>query len=128
MINYSTKHTKHDSYQIILQQSTLKQQYTKIIKFGALDLFHFKVYNCILQGGIMSARIESRNSEIDTERCVANAGGRYDLVIAAAQRLREMKQRARETNEYVTAIDALKEVQNGTLNMRDYLAKVKYHE
>jgi DNA-directed RNA polymerase subunit K/omega len=73
----------------------------------------------------MSARIESRNSEIDTERCVANAGGRYDLVIAAAQRLREMKSRTRETNEYVTAIDALKEVQNGTFSMRDYLAKVK---
>ena len=76
----------------------------------------------------MSARIESRNGEIDTERCVINAGCRYELVIAAAQRLREMKQRTRETNEYVTAIDALKEVQNGTLNMRDYLAKVKYHE
>jgi DNA-directed RNA polymerase subunit K/omega len=73
----------------------------------------------------MSARIESRNSEIDTEKCVANAGGRYNLVIAAAQRLREMKQRTRETNEYVTAIDALKEVQNGTFSMRDYLAKVK---
>jgi len=73
----------------------------------------------------MSVRIESRSGEINLEQCVINAGGRYDLVIAAAQRLREMKRRARETNTYVTAIDALKEVESGTFNMTDYLAKVK---
>ncbi len=73
----------------------------------------------------MTVRIESRNTLIDTERCVDNAGGRYDLVIAAAQRLREMKRRARETNDFVTPIDALLEVQSGTFNMTDYLAKVK---
>jgi DNA-directed RNA polymerase subunit K/omega len=73
----------------------------------------------------MKPRIESRSSEIDTELCVANAGGRYDLVIAAAQRLREMKRRARETNTFVTPIDALKELESGTFNMLDYLAKVK---
>ena len=73
----------------------------------------------------MTVRIESRNTLIDTERCVDNAGGRYDLVIAASQRLREMKRRARETNDFVTPIDALMEVQSGTSNMTDYLAKVK---
>jgi DNA-directed RNA polymerase omega subunit len=73
----------------------------------------------------MSVRIESRSSEIDTEKCVEHAGGRYDLVIAAAQRLREMKRRGRETNSYVTAIDALKEVESGTFSMADYLIKVK---
>lgn len=73
----------------------------------------------------MGVRIESRSSEIDTERCVEHAGGRYDLVIAAAQRLRELKRRARETNTHVTAIDALKEAQSGVLDMNDYLAKVK---
>jgi DNA-directed RNA polymerase subunit K/omega len=73
----------------------------------------------------MSVRIESRSSEINTELCVRNAGGRYDLVIAAAQRLREMKRRARETNQYITAIDALKEVESGTFNMTDYLVKVR---
>ena len=73
----------------------------------------------------MGVRIESRSSEIDTERCVANAGGRYDLVVAAAQRLREMKRRAKETNGMATTIDALKEAQNGVLDMKDYLAKVK---
>jgi DNA-directed RNA polymerase omega subunit len=73
----------------------------------------------------MTVRIESRSGEIDTEQCVENAGGRYDLVIAAAQRLREMKRRARETNQYVTPIDALKEVESGTFNMIDYLIKVR---
>jgi DNA-directed RNA polymerase subunit K/omega len=73
----------------------------------------------------MSVRIESRSGEIDMERCVEQAGGRYDLVIATAQRLREMKRRARETNGFVTPIDALKELEAGTLNMVDYLVKVK---
>ena len=73
----------------------------------------------------MTVRIESRSSEIDTELCVEQAGGRYDLVIAAAQRLREMKRRARDTNQYVTAIDALKEVESGTFSMIDYLIKVR---
>ena len=73
----------------------------------------------------MSVRIESRSGEIDTELCVEHAGGRYDLVIAAAQRLREMKRRARETNQYVTTIDALKEVESGTFSMLDYLIKVR---
>jgi DNA-directed RNA polymerase omega subunit len=73
----------------------------------------------------MTVRIESRSGEIDTERCVEQAGGRYDLVIAAAQRLREMKRRARESNQYVTAIDALKEVESGTLSVVEYLIKVR---
>ena len=73
----------------------------------------------------MSTRIKSRSAEIDLERCVDHAGGRYDLVIAAAQRLREMKRIARETNGWITPIDALKEVQSGNFNMIDYLAKVK---
>lgn len=73
----------------------------------------------------MSVRIESRSAEIDMERCVAHAGGRYDLVVAAAQRLREMKKRACETNTHATTIDALKEVQSGTFNMTDYLSKIK---
>jgi DNA-directed RNA polymerase omega subunit len=79
----------------------------------------------ILQGDIMTVRIESRSGEIDMEQCVEQAGGRYDLVIAAAQRLREMKRRARETNQYVTPIDALKEVESGTFSMTDYLIKVR---
>jgi len=74
----------------------------------------------------MSTRIESRSGEIDVERCIEKSGaGRYDLVLAASQRLREMKRRARETNGWVTSIDALKEAQSGALNVVDYLVKVR---
>ena len=73
----------------------------------------------------MKPRIDSRTSQVDTEKCVDQAGGRYDLVIAAAQRLRELKRRGRETNAYVTPIDALLEMQAGQIDMIDYMAKVK---
>jgi DNA-directed RNA polymerase subunit K/omega len=73
----------------------------------------------------MKPRIDSRTSQIDTERCVEQAGGRYDMVIATAQRLRELKRKSRETNIYVTPIDALLEMQAGQINMLDYMAKVK---
>ena len=74
----------------------------------------------------MKPRIESRSSQIDTERCVDHCGGRYDLVVAGAQRLRELKRQHREDNtRYITAIDALLEVQAGHLNVIDYMAKVK---
>lgn len=71
------------------------------------------------------SRIDSRSPVVDTERCVEHAGGRYDLVMAGAQRLRELKRQAREQNRHVTAIDALLEIQHGQLNIVDYLAKVK---
>jgi len=73
----------------------------------------------------MPNKISSRSSELDMEACVNNAGSRYDLVIAASQRLREMKQRAKANNTHATTIDALKEVESGTFSMRDYLNKVK---
>lgn len=74
----------------------------------------------------MKSRIESRSTQIDTEKCVDHCGGRYTLVIAAAQRLREMKRRSRETdNVYVTPIDVLLEIQSGQFNVLNYLAKVK---
>jgi len=71
---------------------------------------------------------DSRGSQIDLEQCVAAAGTRYDLVIAASQRLRELKRQARETGAYVTPVDALLEMQQGRINMPQYLAKVKGRE
>jgi DNA-directed RNA polymerase subunit K/omega len=74
----------------------------------------------------MKTRIDSRSPIIDTEKCVREAGGgRYDLVLVAAQRLRELKRQHREDNKYVSAVDALLEIQNGQVNLVDYLAKVK---
>lgn len=74
----------------------------------------------------MKSRIASRTSTIDTEKCVQQSGGmRYDLILVAAQRLRELKRQHRTDNKYVTCIDALTEIQNGHINMADYLVKIK---
>jgi DNA-directed RNA polymerase omega subunit len=74
----------------------------------------------------MKPKIDSRNFSIDVERCVDAVGGRYTLVILATQRLRELKRLHRENVErYVTPIDALMEVQSGTMDIGAYLAKIK---
>ena len=75
----------------------------------------------------MKARVESRGPDIDMEKCVQQAGGgRYDMVLIGAQRLRELKRQHREDpTRYVTCVDALKEIQSGQVNLADYLAKVK---
>jgi hypothetical protein len=74
----------------------------------------------------MKPRIASRGPGIDTEACVRQAGGgRYDLVLIGAQRLRELKRQHRESGRYVTPVDALIEIQAGQVNLADYLAKVK---
>jgi hypothetical protein len=73
----------------------------------------------------MKSRIDSRNSIIDTERCVANAGGRYSLVIAASQYLRELKRKNKDPNRLVTCIDALKDIQENNVDMISMMTKVK---
>jgi DNA-directed RNA polymerase subunit K/omega len=92
--------------------------------FISVDNSNFLMYNNP-KGEFMKPRIESRNIQIDTEKCVQQAGGRYDMVIATAQRLRELKRKARENKTHVTAIDALLEMQAGQIDMITYMAKVK---
>jgi hypothetical protein len=71
-------------------------------------------------------RRETRATQVDVEKCISKTGfGRFDLIVAAAQRVRELKIRARESGAHVTAVDALLEAQNGQLNVVDYMAKVK---
>jgi hypothetical protein len=52
-------------------------------------------------------------------------GGRYDLVIMAAQRLRELKRANKDSGRYMTAIDALKDVESGLVNPADYIIKIR---
>ena len=74
----------------------------------------------------MKPIVDSRSTQIDLEKCVEMAGGsRYDMIIAVSQRLRELKRRARETGAYVTPVDALLEMQEGKINMLQYMSKVK---
>lgn len=69
---------------------------------------------------------ETRALQVDVEKCIDKTGyGRFDLIVAASQRTRELKIRAKANNGFVSAVDALLEAQAGQLNVIDYMAKVK---
>lgn len=55
---------------------------------------------------------ESRHYEIDVERCAKNAGGRYELILNGAKRLREMRKQTRDASRILSTIDVLLEYQN----------------
>jgi len=63
---------------------------------------------------------------IDTDQCVANVGNRFDLVLIAAVRVRELRRgHAKQvpgTNS--TTITALQEIEAGLVG-REYLKKVR---
>lgn len=70
----------------------------------------------------------SRSLELDLEKCVENAGGnRFDLVIMASARAREIKRNNSHSDKHEhlhTPITALKEFQVGKLN-KEYLKRIK---
>jgi len=70
--------------------------------------------------------VNSRGTQVDTERCVFNANGnKYDLVLMAAARAREIKRRNQGSmrQEHVGAgVTALLEIQRGELST-DYINK-----
>ncbi len=70
----------------------------------------------------------SRGTEINLEQCVENAGGnRFDLVIMASARARELARRHKhdERKEHIhPTVTALLEFQSGKFN-KDYLKRVK---
>lgn len=73
----------------------------------------------------------SRGPSIDTEQCVANAGAnRFDLVLIAAVRARELKRQHRDNpfasfEQVHTNITALQEIQEGKVDVKEYLRKVR---
>ena len=77
----------------------------------------------------MKARVLSRGPTIDTEACVRNAGmGRFDLVLAATARSREIKRQNRDSTKFEhvhTVVTALLEIQEGKIDAKEYLAKIK---
>jgi DNA-directed RNA polymerase omega subunit len=70
--------------------------------------------------------IASRGTKIDTQRCVSNANGnKYDLVLMASARAREIKRRNQTSmkQEHVGApVTALLEIQAGEVST-DYINK-----
>lgn len=77
----------------------------------------------------MKPKVLSRGPELDTEKCIRNMGNlRYDLILIAAQRAREIKRQHKGSQHYehkFSVVTALLEVQNGTIDPLTYLAKVK---
>ena len=71
---------------------------------------------------------DSRGTSINTEQCVENVGtNRFDLVLIAAERAREIKRQNKESEkrEHIFPnVTALLEIQNGEIG-REYLKKVR---
>jgi DNA-directed RNA polymerase omega subunit len=63
---------------------------------------------------------------VDTDKCVAHVGNRFDLILIASQRARELRRGYRKLvdtkNGFV--VSALQEVEAGLIG-RDYLRKVR---
>jgi len=67
-------------------------------------------------------------NSVDTEKCVSNVGNRFDLVLIASIRARELRQ-GRANRKMVTSpngpiVSALQEIEAGHIG-RDYLRKVR---
>ena len=62
----------------------------------------------------------------DTDKCVANAGNRFDLVLIASQRVREIRRGAvpKIATTSTPSVAALEEIEAGLIG-RDYLKKIK---
>jgi len=72
----------------------------------------------------------SRGPGIDTEICAENAGGRFDLVLIASARAREIKRQHRDNpnakfEQVHTIVTALEDIQAGKIDPLTYLKKVK---
>ena len=79
----------------------------------------------------MKSKVLSRGPSIDTEKCVENVGGnRFNLVLIATERAREIKRQHQESDkrEHVySIISALTDIQDGTVD-EAYLKKIKFKD
>ena len=70
----------------------------------------------------MKSATLTRGTQVDTDKCVNNIGNRYNMVIIAAARARELKRanRSSERREHsFPVVTALLEIQNGEIG-KDY--------
>ncbi|CAB4126075.1 DNA-directed RNA polymerase, omega subunit [uncultured Caudovirales phage] len=76
----------------------------------------------------MKPRVLSRGPEVDIEKCVRNTGsGRFDMVLIACARAREIKRQNRNSDQYEhrhTIVTALKDIESGLVDAPTYFAKV----
>jgi DNA-directed RNA polymerase omega subunit len=71
----------------------------------------------------------SRVEQIDIEKCVRNSGGgRFDMILMAVARAREIRRQHKSSLEFEhlhTPVTALLEIQEGTIDVNEYVAKIK---
>lgn len=62
----------------------------------------------------------------DTDKCVAQVGSRFDLVLIAAQRARELRRgdKPKLATKSTPSVAALEEIELGLIG-REYLKKIK---
>lgn len=66
-------------------------------------------------------------ARISSEEAVAQIGNRFDLILVASQRARELKNGAKpmvEGKDASTTITALREIEKGLYTKKDYLEKL----
>jgi DNA-directed RNA polymerase subunit K/omega len=77
----------------------------------------------------MKTKILSRGPEIDREICVNAMGtGMYDLILAATARAREIRRQHKTSDKFEhthPCVTALLEIQNGTIDPKEYTKKVR---
>jgi DNA-directed RNA polymerase omega subunit len=76
------------------------------------------------------AQYLSRGTDIDTDKCVAHIGNRFNLVILAAARSREIRRQNHGSHKFEhihTNVTALLEFQSGELDI-GYMQKIKFNE
>ena len=69
----------------------------------------------------------SRGPNVNVETCVEAAGGRYNLVLIASARAREIRRQNPESQDrkhLYSVITALEEIQTGKINS-DYIYRIK---
>jgi DNA-directed RNA polymerase omega subunit len=68
----------------------------------------------------MSSKYHSRHEQLDVEKCVKQSGGnKFDLIIMAANRGREIKQQnqhSKHMEHHHGVVTALLEIQSGTVD------------
>ena len=72
----------------------------------------------------------SRARQVDIDKCAESAGGRFDLVIMAAARSREIRRQHQSSplhEHQHSNITALLEFQNGELD-QTYMEKIKFDD
>jgi DNA-directed RNA polymerase subunit K/omega len=68
----------------------------------------------------------SRALDLDVEKCVEQAGGnRFNLVLIATQRMRELRNQTRSSGKYIGSMTPLLDIQEGKVDPVKYLKRVK---